>query len=133
MYSFKKGSMPYNKLYIGNVENSSYNAELKGITYNALIKQLQEYGNIEPVVSGSLKDTLNVRIADYSRSADTYDTQGNILGYSYSFLADFNVSGKMYNIRAVKLFSKDIDEPSCQDSVANEAVKLFLDRLRGDF
>ncbi len=132
-YSFVKGTLSVREYFLSGIENSSLNAELKQIMYDALIKQMKQYGNINIVEDKPSKDTLSAEIKDYKRKEDAYDVSGNILSYVYSINVDFIASSKKISVNTNKIFDAKLSESECKDSIVNESVKALIDKLRGDF
>ena len=128
-----KGTLSVKEYFLSGIENNSLNAELKPIMYDAVTKQMKNYGNIDIIEEGTSKDTLSLDIKNYSRKEDAYDASGNILSYSYSLLVDYTASAKKMNISVLKVFDSKLTESECKDSIVNESVKAFIDKLRGDF
>ncbi|MDD3803748.1 MAG: hypothetical protein PHW02_05095 [bacterium] len=128
-----KGTLSVKEYSLGEIANNSLNAELKLILYDALSKQIPQYGNIQLKESEEAKDTLSVEIKDYHRKEDAYDAAGNILSYRYSLSIDYIASNKRFPVNAVKSFNSSLGEAECKDSISNESVKQFIDKLRGDF
>lgn len=94
---------------------------------------MPQYGNIEILETGDAKDTLSVEIKEYSRKEDAYDGKGNILSYRYSLFVEYIASNKKMLVSSIKTFDSSLSEEECKDSIANESVKGFIDKLRGDF
>jgi len=133
LYSFVKGTLSVKEYFLSGIENTSLNAELKPLIYDALIKQMKNYGNIDIIEEGVTKDTLFLNIKNYSRKEEAYDVSGNILTYSYSMVIEYTASSKRMDISVFRVFDAKLTEAECKDSIANESVKSFIDKLRSDF
>lgn len=120
--------MPFRDINASNINNSTYYASLTEKAENALYTQFPQYANV--TVSPESSNELSMLIMDYSREPANYDTQGNIINYTYIAKADFTVNSESRVISVRRTLSAELAEEQCQDSIMTDLVKNYIDKVR---
>lgn len=120
--------MPFKDINASDIINRTYYAGLSEKAENAVYSQFPQYGNVS--VNGESSNSMIITIIDYSRETANYDAQGNIISYMYSLRADFDVNNETKTIHVRRTLSSEITEEQCQDSLMNDLVRNFIDKIR---
>lgn len=124
--------MPFSQLVLGEIENKTMYGDFEEKFYYSIFNIFPSYGNIK-IVKNPLKDSLNIDIKEYIRNPYEYDENGNIRMYRYFLKVEYNTGGIDEMINSDKIFSSEISEDMCKDSLIIFNIKDFLDRIRKEF
>ncbi|MEO0234308.1 MAG: hypothetical protein ABIN35_04930 [candidate division WOR-3 bacterium] len=132
IYSFVKGSLPFDKIVLEKIENRTYYLDFEEKFYNKIFEIFPVYANVK-IVQTKENDSLNITIKDYSKKVYEYNDDGNIKSYKYSLATEYQISNLRENILTEKIFSTTFSEEECKDSLVVMNLKNFIDRIRKEF
>ena len=127
-YSFVKGSLPYRDIAVKQIINNSYYDILSEISNQAIYDIFPQYASVQ--IKDNSENVLTMTINEYERIPSNYDDNGNIINYDYLLktLFSINEDAKPVNIR--RNMPAELTEEQCRDSIVNDAVKNYIDKIR---